>query len=76
MRAAALILLVLLAGCTPAKRVVVLAPPAGYLEPCELPPLPATNPELSAAFAQAYRCAELGNADKQKIQEWVKRQGN
>lgn len=74
MRTAALMLAVLLAGCTPAQHVTVLAPPAAYLEPCSLPALPGTNPELSAALAQAYRCAEMGNADKQRITEWVKRQ--
>ena len=74
MRLATLMLATALAGCTPTHRVTVLAPPAAYLEPCALPALPETNPELSAALAQAYHCAELGNADKKRIAEWVKRQ--
>jgi hypothetical protein len=70
MRTALILVVALLAGCTPAQRIIVLAPPAGYLEPCELPALPDGNPDLSQAFVQAYKCAELGNADKERIIQW------
>ena len=66
-----ILLAVLLTGCTPATKVVVLTPPGGYLEPCELPALPETNPDLSVALTQAYQCAELGNEDKRRIREWA-----
>lgn len=65
--------LAILAGCVPSTKVVVLTPPSGYLEPCYLPPVPeGTNPELADAFVEAYRCAEIGNRDKQRISEWAK----
>ena len=43
--------------------------PAALLLPCELPPAPLNNGELSAAYVVAYKCAELGNRDKQRIRE-------
>ena len=72
MRVAVILIAVLLTGCAPMQRVIVLSPPSGYLEPCELPALPETNPELSQALVAAWRCAEAGNADKRRIQEWAK----
>lgn len=63
-----LLLLVLLSGCasSPAS-VVYVQIPEGYLQPCELPDAPQNNAELSDAFAQAYRCGEQGNIDKERI---------
>jgi len=43
--------------------------PAALLLPCELPPAPLNNGELSGAYVVAYKCAELGNRDKQRISE-------
>lgn len=61
----------LAAGCgTPQNYVTFVPVPAGYLEPCVLPPAPDTNPELAEAFVQAYQCARLGNDDKARIAEW------
>jgi hypothetical protein len=72
MRVTALLLCAaLLVGCaTPGMRVTVIPVPAGLLEPCSLPPVGELNPDLSAAFVQAYQCAEMGNRDKERIREW------
>lgn len=43
--------------------------PAAYLQECELPSAPLNNGELSEAFAAAFKCAEQGNRDKQRIRE-------
>ena len=43
--------------------------PAGYLQECELPPAPLNTGELSEAFVVAFKCAEQGNRDKQRIRE-------
>lgn len=43
--------------------------PAGYLQPCELPQAPLNNGELSEAYVVAYKCAEQGNRDKQRIRD-------
>ena len=43
--------------------------PEGYLQPCALPQTPLSTGELSEAFVAAYKCAELGNKDKQRIRE-------
>lgn len=60
-----------LAGCAtgPPPRAIYVPVPAGYLQPCPLPPLPQTTADLSDAFATAYRCAVQGNNDKKKIGE-------
>jgi hypothetical protein len=57
------------AGCAhrPPPEVKYIPIPAGYLEPCELPPVPTNNAELSDAFVIAYQCAEQGNRDKERI---------
>lgn len=41
--------------------------PAGYLQPCPLPPAPLNNGQLSEAFVVAMKCAEQGNKDKARI---------
>ncbi len=69
----ALVLVLLTTGCVtrpqkPADR-EYREIPAGYLQPCELPPAPLNNGELSAAYVVAFKCAELGNRDKQRISE-------
>ena len=46
--------------------------PEGYLRPCALPSAPLSTGELSEAFVAAYKCAELGNRDKQRIRELAK----
>ncbi len=43
--------------------------PEGYLQPCALPSTPLSTGELSEAFVVAYKCAEQGNRDKQRIRE-------
>ena len=43
--------------------------PAGYLQSCELPQAPLNNGELSEAYVEAYKCAEQGNRDKQRIRD-------
>jgi hypothetical protein len=43
--------------------------PAGYLQECVLPAVPASTADLSDAFVQAYQCGEQGNRDKQRIQK-------
>ncbi len=43
--------------------------PESYLQPCELPPLPKDNAEMSDAFAKSYKCGEQGNRDKERIRE-------
>ena len=65
----AIILLVMfLEGCaTRPVDAVYIEIPEGYLLECELPPKPQFNDELSDAFAQAYRCGEQGNTDKERI---------
>ena len=65
-----LLMLVLLSGCAsgPAE-IVYIQIPEGYLLECELPAVPQNNAELSDAFAQAYKCGEQGNKDKQRIRE-------
>ncbi len=63
------LMLVFLTGCAsnrPAD-VVYIEVPEGYLLPCELPAAPQNNAELSDAFAQAYKCGEQGNKDKERI---------
>lgn len=63
------LLTVLLSGCAsnrPAD-VVYVQVPEGYLLECELPAAPQNNAELSDAFAQAYKCGEQGNKDKERI---------
>ncbi len=45
--------------------------PEGYLQPCELPPKPDMNGDLSEAFVIAYKCGELGNRDKARIRELI-----
>ncbi len=62
------LMLVLLSGCAsgPAD-VVYIEVPEGHLLPCELPAKPQNNAELSDAFAQAYKCGEQGNKDKERI---------
>ena len=47
--------------------VVYIQIPEGYLLECELPAVPQNNAELSDAFAQAYKCGEQGNKDKERI---------
>lgn len=69
----ALVAVMLMTGCVsrppkPADR-EYREIPAGYLLPCELPPAPLNNGELSEAYVVAYKCAELGNRDKQRISE-------
>lgn len=41
--------------------------PEGYLQPCELPPMPEDTAELSDAFVWAYQCGVIGNRDKERI---------
>lgn len=43
--------------------------PEGYLQECELPGAPLANGNLSEAFIIAFKCAEIGNRDKQRIRE-------
>jgi len=43
--------------------------PAALLLPCVLPPAPLNNGELSGAYVEAFKCAEQGNRDKQRIKE-------
>ena len=66
-----IIMLVLLSGCSTLRKpgeVIHVPIPEGYLQLCELPPaIPNNNGELSDAFAQAYKCAEQGNKDKERI---------
>lgn len=67
----AAIVAVLSTGCV-SKRpspVQYIAVPESYLQPCELPPLPQDNAELSDAFAKSYKCGEQGNKDKERIRE-------
>lgn len=68
-----LVLVLLTTGCVtrpkkPADR-VYREIPAALLLPCELPPAPLNNGELSGAYVVAFKCAELGNRDKQRIKE-------
>ena len=65
----AIILLVMfLEGCaTRPVEAQYIEIPAGYLLECPLPSKPQANAELSDAFAQAYRCGEQGNTDKERI---------
>lgn len=60
-----------LAGCAaqlpPIPEVRYLEIPEGYLQSCELPPAPDDTSDLSDAFVIAYKCAEQGNKDKEKI---------
>ncbi len=69
----ALVLVLLTTGCVtrpqkPDER-VYREIPAALLLPCELPPAPLNNGELSGAYVVAFKCAELGNRDKQRIKE-------
>jgi hypothetical protein len=41
--------------------------PEALLQECPLPAAPLSNAEMSDAFAQAYKCGERGNKDKQRI---------
>lgn len=62
-------LFLLLSGCASTGQPTIIRQPvpAAYLQPCELPALPETTADLSDAFVQAYRCAEIGNEDKAAI---------
>ena len=63
-------LLVLMTGCSTLRKpgeVIHVPIPEGYLLPCELPAIPENNGGLSDVFAQAYKCAEQGNKDKERI---------
>lgn len=63
----------LLGGCANRPpRVTIIKVPAGYLQPCDLPAVAETNPQSTDAFIQAYKCAELGNTDKERIIQWQK----
>ena len=71
MRLVILIVAALVAGCaSPAPRVTYVSVPAGYIEKCELPVVPDDNTGLADAFVQAYKCAEIGNRDKERIIQW------
>lgn len=48
---------------------VFLPIPDGYLEKCDVPPLPDDNGDLSEAFVAAVQCAQIGNDDKDRIRE-------
>lgn len=48
--------------------------PEAYLQECEVPPVPDSNGELSEAYVGAAQCAILGNEDKRRIRELLKRQ--
>jgi hypothetical protein len=74
MRLGVVLLVILLAGCAPRQHVVILAPPSGYLEPCELPAVPHVNEGLSVAFVQAHMCATMHERDKRRIREWIEEQ--
>ena len=68
-----LVLVLLSTGCVtrpkkPAER-EYREIPAALLLPCELPQAPLNNGELSGAYVVAYKCAEQGNRDKQRIKE-------
>lgn len=73
MRVATLTCVLFMAGCVSTPPVVYEREyreiPEGYLQPCALPETPLSTGELSEAFVAAYQCAELGNADKQRIRE-------
>lgn len=65
---AIILLVMLLEGCaTRPSEVTYVEIPEGYLQACELPAKPQFNDELSDAFAQAYRCGDQGNIDKERI---------
>ena len=65
---AIVLLIMFLEGCaTRPVEAQYIEIPEGYLQPCELPPKPQFNDELSDAFAQTYRCGEQGNKDKERI---------
>ncbi len=64
----AIVVYMFLQGCaTRPTEVVYVQVPEGYLQACELPEVPQDNAELSDAFAQAYKCGEQGNRDKERI---------
>lgn len=52
--------------------IIYRAIPEALTQPCTLPQMPEDTAELSDAFVQAYKCGELGNADKAAIRELVK----
>ena len=67
-----ILFVLLLAGCSTLRKpgeVIHVPIPEGYLQLCELPAIPENmnNGELSGAFAQAYKCGEQGNKDKERI---------
>jgi len=66
-----IVLINVLMGCSTRPRkpgeVTYIPVPEGYLQQCELPAIPNNNGELSDAFAGAYKCAEQGNKDKERI---------
>lgn len=71
MRALILLLTASVAGCGMVPvRVTYIPVPAGYLEPCDLPPVGDYNTDLADGFVQAYQCAEIGNRDKERIRAW------
>jgi hypothetical protein len=67
-------MLVFLSGCGSAP-IIIPGPieyreiPEALLQECPLPAAPLSNAEMSDAFAQAYKCGEQGNKDKQRIKE-------
>lgn len=63
-----MLVLLSVVGCASSpSEVVYIEVPEGHLLPCELPAVPQDNAELSDAFAQAYKCGEQGNKDKERI---------
>jgi hypothetical protein len=65
------LLLVFLSGCAsgpaPVPDLVYRSIPEALLEECVLPEAPENTDQLSDAFVVAYKCAQLGNKDKQRI---------
>lgn len=69
-----LVVAIQVSGCSLFKRTPPNPPdreyrplPEAWLAPCELPPIPLDNGDLSEAFVIAYECGEQGNADKARI---------
>ena len=68
------LMLVLLTGCGSAPITIpgeleYREIPEALLQECPLPAAPLSNAEMSDAFAQAFKCGEQGNKDKQRIRE-------
>ena len=66
------LLLVLLSGCGSAPitipgELAYREIPEALLQECPLPAAPLSNAEMSDAFAQAFKCGEQGNKDKERI---------